>query len=70
VAECGDDYASARFDDGVSTGQRRYLPVFVLAVAVAGALAGARNLAGVKEVTRTLQAIARDRNRMLDHLPL
>jgi predicted transposase YbfD/YdcC len=27
-------------------------------------------LAGVKEVTRTLQAIARDRNRMLDYLPL
>ena len=26
-------------------------------------------LAGVKEVTRTLQAIARDRNRMLDYLP-
>jgi len=27
-------------------------------------------LAGVKEVTRTLQAIARDRNRLLDYLPL
>ncbi len=27
-------------------------------------------LAGVKEVTRTLQAIARDRTRMLDYLPL
>ena len=27
-------------------------------------------LAGAKEVTRTLQAIARDRNRMLDYLPL
>jgi predicted transposase YbfD/YdcC len=27
-------------------------------------------LAGVKEVTRTIQAIARDRNRMLDYLPL
>jgi hypothetical protein len=27
-------------------------------------------LAGVKEVTRTLQAIACDRNRMLDYLPL
>jgi predicted transposase YbfD/YdcC len=27
-------------------------------------------LAGVKKVTRTLQAIARDRNRMLDYLPL
>jgi hypothetical protein len=28
------------------------------------------HLAGVKEVTRTLQAIARDRTRMLDYLPL
>jgi predicted transposase YbfD/YdcC len=28
------------------------------------------HLAGVKEVTRTLQAIARDRNRLLDYLPL
>jgi hypothetical protein len=27
-------------------------------------------LAGVTEITRTLQAIARDRNRMLDYLPL
>jgi predicted transposase YbfD/YdcC len=27
-------------------------------------------LAGVREVTRTLQAIARDRNRLLDYLPL
>jgi predicted transposase YbfD/YdcC len=27
-------------------------------------------LAGVKEVTRTLQAIGRDRNRLLDYLPL
>lgn len=27
-------------------------------------------LAGVKEITRTLQAIARDRTRMLDYLPL
>ncbi len=27
-------------------------------------------LVGVKEVTRTLQAIARDRTRMLDYLPL
>lgn len=27
-------------------------------------------LAGVKEITRTLQAIARDRNRLLDYLPL
>jgi predicted transposase YbfD/YdcC len=27
-------------------------------------------LAGVKEITRTLQAIARDRNRILDYLPL
>jgi predicted transposase YbfD/YdcC len=27
-------------------------------------------LAGVKEVTRTIQAIARDRNRLLDYLPL
>ena len=27
-------------------------------------------LNGVKEVTRTLQAIARDRNRLLDYLPL
>jgi predicted transposase YbfD/YdcC len=27
-------------------------------------------LAGIKEVTRTLQAIGRDRNRMLDYLPL
>jgi predicted transposase YbfD/YdcC len=27
-------------------------------------------LAGVKEATRTLQAIARDRNRLLDYLPL
>jgi predicted transposase YbfD/YdcC len=27
-------------------------------------------LAGAKEVTRTLQAIARDRNRLLDYLPL
>jgi predicted transposase YbfD/YdcC len=27
-------------------------------------------LAGIKEVTRTLQAIARDRNRLLDYLPL
>jgi predicted transposase YbfD/YdcC len=41
------------------------------------AMATLRNLAvsllylnGVKEVTRTLQAIARDRNRLLDYLPL
>jgi hypothetical protein len=27
-------------------------------------------LNGVKEVTRTLQAIARDRTRLLDYLPL
>jgi hypothetical protein len=27
-------------------------------------------LAGVKEVVRTIQAIARDRTRMLDYLPL
>jgi hypothetical protein len=27
-------------------------------------------LAGVKEVTRTLQAIARNRNRMIEYLPL
>jgi hypothetical protein len=27
-------------------------------------------LAGVTEITRTLQAIARDRNRLLDYLPL
>ncbi|MCW2929396.1 MAG: hypothetical protein JWM19_358 [Actinomycetia bacterium] len=27
-------------------------------------------LAGVKEITRTLRAIARDRARMLDYLPL
>ena len=27
-------------------------------------------LAGIKEITRTLQAIARDRTRMLDYLPL
>ena len=27
-------------------------------------------LNGVKEITRTLQAIARDRNRLLDYLPL
>lgn len=27
-------------------------------------------LAGVKEITRTLQAIARNRTRMLDYLPL
>ena len=27
-------------------------------------------LAGVKDTTRTLQAIARNRTRMLDHLPL
>jgi hypothetical protein len=40
-------------------------------------MAGLRNLAisllylnGVKEITRTLQAIARDRNRILDYLPL
>ena len=41
------------------------------------AMAALRNLAvsllylnGVKEVIRTLQAIARDRNRLLDYLPL
>jgi hypothetical protein len=28
------------------------------------------HLAGVIEITRTLQAIARDRNRILDYLPL
>ena len=28
------------------------------------------HLAGVTEITRTLQAIGRDRNRMLDYLPL
>ena len=28
------------------------------------------HLNGVKEITRTLQAIARDRNRILDYLPL
>jgi hypothetical protein len=40
-------------------------------------MATLRNLAisllylnGVKEITRTLQAIARDRNRILDYLPL
>jgi hypothetical protein len=40
-------------------------------------MATLRNLAvsllylnGVKEVTRTLQAITRDRNRLLDYLPL
>jgi hypothetical protein len=27
-------------------------------------------LSGVKQVTRTLQAIARDRTRMLEYLPL
>jgi hypothetical protein len=27
-------------------------------------------LSGVTEITRTLQAIARDRNRALDYLPL
>jgi len=27
-------------------------------------------LNGVKEIIRTLQAIARDRNRLLDYLPL
>ena len=27
-------------------------------------------LNGVKEISRTLQAIARDRNRILDYLPL
>ena len=51
-----------------STGYRRNGPQFVATL---------RNLAirllylaGVKEVTRTLQAIAGDRNRMLDYLPL
>ena len=41
------------------------------------AMAALRNLAvsllylnGVKEIIRTLQAIARDRNRLLDYLPL
>ena len=41
------------------------------------AMATLRNLAvsllylnGVNEITRTLQAIARDRNRLLDYLPL
>jgi predicted transposase YbfD/YdcC len=41
------------------------------------AMATLRNLAvsllyinGVKEISRTLQAIARDRNRLLDYLPL
>jgi hypothetical protein len=40
-------------------------------------MATLRNLAvsllyinGVKEISRTLQAIARDRNRLLDYLPL
>ena len=30
----------------------------------------AQYIAGVKEITRTLQSIARDRNRLLDYLPL
>ena len=31
---------------------------------------GLLHLHGIREITRTLQAITRDRNRLLDYLPL